>query len=215
MRIASYVRVSTQRQGQSGLGLQAQRDAVEIYRSSNDAEVISEFTEIESGKRCNRPEIRKAIELAKKSGATLVVAKLDRLARNVAFTATLMDSGVEFVALDNLNASRFTIHLYAALAEQEALQTSQRTKNALKVAKAKGIRLGNPTPIASATRGRESNAARAAEYAATVLPLAIAKRKAGKTLQEIAHYLTGSGVLTRRGKAWTPKAVSLLLDRAA
>lgn len=213
MKIVSYVRVSTQRQGQSGLGLQSQLDSVDTYRNQHNGEVIAEYREIESGKRCNRPEIRKAIDLCKKTGATLVVAKLDRLARSVSFTSQLMDSGVDFVACDNQNANRMTIHIISAVAENEALQISQRTKNALKVAKAKGTALGSPTPMLLAAKGTKANATKAAEHASTVLPIATAKRALGWTLEQIAHHLTGKGYTTRYGKAWTTTAVLRLLAK--
>jgi DNA invertase Pin-like site-specific DNA recombinase len=214
MNFVAYYRVSTQKQGQSGLGLEAQQSSVEAFRASNDATVVSEYTEIETGKKSTRPQILQAIALCKQTGATLVVAKLDRLARNVAFTATLMDSGCEFVCCDNPHATRMTIHILSAVAENEAQMISKRTKEALAASRARGTLPYHP-PTPSTLKAQAASVKAAAEYAAKVRPLAARKRQAGKTLQEIAHYLTGSGVLTRRGKAWTPMAVKLLLERTA
>jgi DNA invertase Pin-like site-specific DNA recombinase len=187
---------------------------VDRYARQHGATVVGEYTEIESGKRCNRPEIAKAIAQCKREGATLVVAKLDRLARNVAFTSALMDSGCEFVACDNPHATRLTIHILAAVAEHEALETSRRTKIALAARKAKGLPKITPPP-ATAAKGRQANAAKAAEHAATVLPIAQAKRSLGWTLEQIAHHLTGKGHLTRFNKPWTITAVLRLLAKAA
>lgn len=212
MNIVPYYRVSTVRQGNSGLGLDAQRASVESYRRSVGGDVIREFTEVESGKKSSRPKIREAIALCKETGATLVVGKLDRLARSVAFTSALMESGIEFIACDCPSANKMTVHILSAVAENEAHLISKRTREALAAAKARGTTLGNPSSPIAAAKGREANSKAAAEYAAKVRPIAQRKREAGKTLQEIAHFLTGSGIMTRRGKAWTPMAVKLLLE---
>jgi DNA invertase Pin-like site-specific DNA recombinase len=136
----AYYRVSTDRQGRSGLGLEAQQATVRGYLGA--AAPIAEFTEIESGKRNDRPQIKQALALCRKRKARLVIAKLDRLSRNLAFIATLMDSGVEFVAVDNPHATRLTLHILAAVAEHEREMIADRTKAALGAAKARGIRLG-------------------------------------------------------------------------
>lgn len=209
MKIVAYYRVSTAKQGRSGLGLEAQQHAVEAF--ARDYKIAASFTEVETGKRACRPELTKAIELCRKERATLVIAKLDRLARNVAFTATLMDSGIEFVACDTPHASRLTIHVLAAVAEDEARRISERTKAALAAVKRRGVTLGNPSPEAAARRGNRSNVTRANDYSATVRPLAEKKRKAGWTLQQIAHHLTGVGIFTRTGKPWSTTAVMRLL----
>lgn len=142
----SYYRVSTERQGRSGLGLDAQRDAVTAFLGDSNARLIAEFTEAESGKGTNalarRPQLRAALAAAKRAGATLLIAKLDRLSRNVAFIAQLMEGGVEFVAVDNPTASRLTMHILAAVAEHEREMISERTRAALAAAKARGQRLG-------------------------------------------------------------------------
>lgn len=141
-KYVSYYRVSTSRQGDSGLGLEAQRQAVLTYLNGGEWEIIEEFVEIESGKRNDRPKLAEAIAACKKHKATLIIAKLDRLARNVHFISGLMESGVEFIAVDTPFANRLMLHLLAAFAEHEREMISQRTKSALAVAKAKGTRLG-------------------------------------------------------------------------
>ncbi len=139
-KFVSYVRVSTQRQGQSGLGIEAQRTAVAKF--VGDGEIVRECVEIESGRNNDRPELAKALKACRMTGATLVVARLDRLSRDVAFLANLMDSGVDFVAADNPNANKLTVHVLAALAAHEAELISARTKAALEAARARGVRLG-------------------------------------------------------------------------
>ena len=140
----AYYRVSTKDQGQSGLGLEAQRKAVTDWLNGGDWSLVGEFVEVETGTRSDRPQLKLAIEAARRSGAKLIIAKLDRLARNVAFISTLMESDVEFVALDCPTANKFTLHILAAVAEHEAQLISQRTKAALEAAKARGVKLGNP-----------------------------------------------------------------------
>ena len=144
MQIVSYLRVSTARQGASGLGLEAQRAAVHAYTVGGGHRLISEYVEIESGKKADRPQIAAALMACRLHRATLVIAKLDRLSRNVAFIANLMDGGAEFIACDMPHANRLTLHLLAAIAEHEREMISQRTKAALAAAKARGVKLGNP-----------------------------------------------------------------------
>ena len=138
----SYLRVSTQRQGQSGLGIEAQRAAVEQYVAAVGGMLLSEHIEVESGSKSRRPILDQSIGLAKKAGAILVIAKLDRLARNVAFVSALMEAGVEFVAVDFPAANKLLIHIMAAVAEHERMLISERTKAALAVARSRGVRLG-------------------------------------------------------------------------
>src|SRR5262249_54816414 len=147
-RFVAYYRVSTDRQGQSGLGLEGQQKAVMDYLNGGARELVSEFVEVESGKRADRPELARALEACRKHKCKLVIAKLDRLSRNLAFIATLMNSGVEFVAVDNPHANKLTIHILAAVAEHEREAISERTKAALAAAKARGKRLGTPAPRA-------------------------------------------------------------------
>src|SRR5712675_1546426 len=141
-KFIGYLRVSTEKQGLSGLGIDAQRKAIEDYLNGGRWELLAEHVEIESGKRSDRPELAKALAQSKATGATLVIAKLDRLARNVAFISNLMESGVDFVAADMPQANRLTVHVLAAIAEHEAAAISARTKAALARAKARGTRLG-------------------------------------------------------------------------
>src|SRR5450759_813701 len=138
----AYYRVSTDRQGRSGLGLEAQRDSVRHHLLRENGSLAVEFVEVESGKRNDRPQLALALAAAKKAKATLIIAKLDRLARNVYFISGLMESGVDFVAADNPHANRLMIHMLAAFAEHEREQISNRTKGALAAAKARGTRLG-------------------------------------------------------------------------
>src|SRR4051812_13399101 len=141
-RFVAYYRVSTDRQGKSGLGLEAQREAVRSFLDGGSWMLTAEVTEVESGKRNDRPELDRALGLCRLYGATLIVAKLDRLARNVAFISKRMESGVDFP-----QANRLTVHILAAVAEHEAAMISQRTKAALAAAKARGIKLGNPANL--------------------------------------------------------------------
>src|SRR4051812_22591418 len=145
-KLVAYYRVSTKGQGESGLGLEGQTAAVAAFARGRGAEIVRTFQEVETGKRSDRPELIKALAHARRTRATLVIAKLDRLARNVAFPANLMDSGVDFVACDNPHANRLTIHILAAVAENEARMISERTKAALAAYKARGGVLGAARP---------------------------------------------------------------------
>src|SRR6266851_986624 len=146
-KFVSYLRVSTARQGISGLGLEAQREAVARYLNGGSWALVQEVVEVESGKRNDRPAIAEALRLCRLHRATLIIAKLDRLARNVHFISSLMESGVEFIAVDFPQANRLTVHILAAVAEHERELISQRTKAALAAAKARGVKLGNPRLI--------------------------------------------------------------------
>ena len=209
MKYIAYYRVSTARQGQSGLGLEAQQQSVDSF-----CQPVESFTEVESGKRSDRPELARAIAACKRHGATLVVAKLDRLARNVAFVSRLMESGVEFVACDNPTANRLTVHILAAVAEDEARRISERTKAALAAYKARGGTLGNRKNLitTAAPKARAANVAASERHKAVVLPIARQLRGAGRTLKEVGEILTGRGVLTRRGNSWSVTAVARLLS---
>jgi DNA invertase Pin-like site-specific DNA recombinase len=219
VKVVAYRRVSTQGQGRSGLGLEGQEAAIQSYVQSVGGQVIAAYTEVESGKRSDRPELAKALAQAKRAGAVLVVAKLDRLARNVAFLSALIRSGVDFVACDNPTANKLTIHILAAVAEDEAERISERTKAALAAYKARGGKLGtNNLTDAGRTKGA-MNAARAhkeradAAYA-DLVPAIKAWRSEGATLQTIADRLNAEGHTTRTGKAWGTGQVSKLLTRA-
>lgn len=213
-RFVAYYRVSTDKQGQSGLGLDAQRKAVMDYLNGGAWELVAEYTEVESGKRANRPQLEKALEACRRQKAKLVIAKLDRLSRNLAFIATLMDSGVEFVAVDNPHANKLTVHILAAVAQHEREMISERTKVALQAAKARGKRLGNPRIVAAAAIGREALKVANGAYAANVLPIIREIRAAGaKSANTIAAKLNERKVPTRRGGRWSHVQVGALLAR--
>jgi DNA invertase Pin-like site-specific DNA recombinase len=219
-RFISYLRVSTARQGASGLGLEAQRAAVTGYLNGGDWTLVQEVVEVESGKRIDRPGLADAIRLCRKHRATLVIAKLDRLARNVAFISNLMKSGVEFVAVDMPMANRFMVHILAAVAEQEAEAISKRTKAALAAAKARGTRLGGRR--VSAERFAEIGAAarqvrteKADKRAAELLPeIRSIQAEGAKSLRQIAAGLNERNIATVRGGEWSAVQVQRVLTAA-
>jgi DNA invertase Pin-like site-specific DNA recombinase len=215
-KFVAYYRVSTDRQGQSGLGLEAQRSAVLAYLDGGSWTMIAEFTEVESGKHADRPQLAAALAACKKHKAKLVIAKLDRLSRNLAFIATLMDSGVEFVAVDNPHANKLTVHILAAVAQHEREMISQRTRDALQATKARGKRLGNPN-LASARQGAlEANSAVADRFAANVRPIIEQIQKSGVgSFRGVARALTARGIKTARGGEWTARMVINVLERGA
>ena len=218
-KFVSYLRVSTSEQGESGLGLEAQRQAVNDYLARQSHQLLCEFVEIESGSRNDRPQLKSAIELCKPYKATLIIAKLDRLARNVAFIATLMESGVSVIAADNPHANKLTIHILVAMAEHEAEMISARTKAALAAAKKRGVVLGGfrgkvPSDkhraLSAAALGRVADA-RAADLASTIKDLQAGGRK---SLRAIADGLNEQGIPTARGQGrWSAVQVSRLLAR--
>jgi DNA invertase Pin-like site-specific DNA recombinase len=211
----AYYRVSTDRQGKSGLGLDAQRKSVLEYLDGGRWELVAEFTEIESGKRSDRPELAKALAACKRQRAKLVIAKLDRLSRNLAFIATLMDSGVEFVAVDNPHANKLTVHILAAVAQHEREMISARTSAALKAAKARGKRLGNPKLAEARKHAARARTEKADRYSANVLPVIREIQDSGiKSLRGVARALAARGIPTPRGGAWSPVQVSAILRRA-
>jgi DNA invertase Pin-like site-specific DNA recombinase len=214
-KFIAYFRVSTERQGKSGLGLDAQRKSVLDYLDGGRWELVAEFTEIESGKRSDRPELAKALAACKRQKAKLVIAKLDRLSRNLAFIATLMDSGVEFIAVDNPHANKLTVHILAAVAQHEREMISARTSAALKAAKGRGKRLGNPKLVEARKQAARARIERADRYSANVLPVIREIQESGvSSLRGIARALAARGVPTARGGSWTPVQVSDILRRA-
>jgi DNA invertase Pin-like site-specific DNA recombinase len=205
-KFVAYFRVSTDKQGKSGLGLEAQREAVMNYLNGGRWTLVDEFTEIESGKRNDRPELEKALAACKRQKAKLVIAKLDRLGRNLAFIATLMESGVEFVAVDNPHANKLTVHILAAVAQHERELISERTKAALAAAKKRGKRLGNPNLPEAAKRGVAALKANAREFAANVRPIIEEIMRAGATSHNaIAVKLNERNVRTARGGVCQPE----------
>jgi DNA invertase Pin-like site-specific DNA recombinase len=228
-RLLAYYRVSTKRQGDSGLGLDGQRAEVERYAAAAGATIEAAFTEVESGTLADRPELAKCLAHARRSKATVVIAKWDRLARNLAFLSAIMESGVEFVATDNPNANRLTVHILAAVAEDEARRISERTKSALAAAKRRGVLLGSARPdhwkgrqdarLAGLAKGRETARRvvheRALAAVADLMPEITQRREAGETLAAIADALNAAGQVTPRGAEWTAMQVKRALDRAA
>ena len=219
-KLVAYYRVSTKQQGDSGLGLEGQHEAVAAYARMTGCTVLAAYQEVESGRRCDRPELAKAIAHARRSKATLVVAKLDRLSRNVAFLATLMDSSIDFVACDNANATRLTLHILAAVAEHEAKAISDRTKIALGIYKARGGVLGTNNLTAEGTAkgskaGAEAMRRKAMEEIADVVPLIRGLRADGLTQSAIAQRLNDLGHTTRTGKPWGQVQVLRCLERIA
>ena len=210
----AYYRVSTDRQGKSGLGLEGQRKAVLDFINGGRVNLIAEFTEVESGKRNDRPELNKAIKVCRKEKARLVIAKLDRLARNVAFISNLMESGVDFVACDMPDANRLTVHILAAVAEHERAMISERTKAALQAAKARGVKLGSPDPGKGSKAGVTAHKATADRFAANVAPVIREIKDSGvRTLAGIAKALNARGIATARGGDWHPATVRNVIHR--
>ena len=222
-----YYRVSTKQQGASGLGLEGQRAAVEAYARQTGGAIKASYTEVESGKKSDRPQLAKALAHARRAKATLVVAKLDRLARNVAFLSALMDSSVPFVACDNPQANRLTLHILSAVAEAEAKAISDRTKSALAAYKARGGKLGSDRP--GHWEGREDKRLRGLEKARSesgkanarladdayvdLMPAVREMKDAGLSLRAMAAKLNADGHTTRRGKPWNPVQVARVLER--
>ncbi len=215
----AYYRVSTERQGRSGLGLEAQQAAVRQYLNGGSWNLAAEVVEVESGKRSDRPKLAEALRLCRLHKATLIIAKLDRLARNVAFVSALMESGVEFVAADFPQANRLTIHILAAVAEHEAKAISERTNAALQAAKARGKTLGGFRGVSPDDAARDAARVKrnaVANYrAADIAPVIAELRASGVTsLGGIARALTERSIPTASGGAkWQAVQVQRVLDR--
>ena len=205
----SYLRVSTDKQGRSGLGLEAQREAVCAFAQGRQIEIVAEYVEVESGKKANRPQLAAALAHAKGCGATLLIAKLDRLARNVAVVSSLMEAGVEFTACDLPEASRLMIHIMAAFAEHEREMISARTKAALAAAKARGVKLGTYSAILAARRIEEATA-----YAEAVeIPVRDIIAAGARSVRDVAAGLNALGIPAREGGPWGPSSTYKLLHR--
>lgn len=214
-RFVAYYRVSTAQQGRSGLGLAAQADAVRTYLNGGNWTLDEAFTEIESGKHNDRPQLASAIEACRLVGATLVIAKLDRLSRDAHFLLGLEAAGVNFVAADMPNANRLTVRLMAVIAQEEREMIARRTKDALAAAKARGTQLGGYRggPVPDATQGGKAVAEAADAFAARVGPTIERMRRDGLSLAATAAALQAKGVTTARGGAWTATAVRNVLAR--
>lgn len=218
-RYISYLRVSTDKQGEHGHGINAQRQAISSYLAIQGGELLGEFVEVESGKRNDRPELHNAISRCQVSRATLIIAKLDRLSRNVAFIANLMDAGIDFVACDNPYATRLTIHILAAIAEHERDMISRRTKEALAAAKTKGVVLGGARGTQITDQMRRASVAsrqrKSMAYLTSILPTINQLKANGHSLGSTARKLNDMRIYTVRGGQWTATAVKRVLKKAA
>jgi DNA invertase Pin-like site-specific DNA recombinase len=213
----AYLRVSTAKQGASGLGLEAQRAAVEAFARQQGGQIAAAFVEVESGRKADRPQLAAAIAKARKVKATLLIARLDRLARNVAFVAGLMETGVDFRACDMPTADRFMLHIFAAMAEEEARKIGERTRAALAAAKARGVVLGSPKARETVGKARAARTVYARQIAANVAPIVREIRAAGiSSLAGVARALEARGVETPTGRTnWQAGQVARVLAMAA
>ena len=213
--LIAYYRVSTQKQGNSGLGLEAQRATVADYAKRTVGQVLAEFTEVESGKKNNRVQLAEAIATAKRTGATLVIAKLDRLARNAAFIFALRDGGVSFVACDIPEANTLTVGIFAVMAQHEAELISTRTRAALAAKKMRGDKLGTAANLTAEARakGRAAHTRNAAnnQNTKTAKGYALLLRGSGASLRDMATTLNAEGFKTPRGGQYSAVQVSRLL----
>jgi DNA invertase Pin-like site-specific DNA recombinase len=209
----AYYRVSTDQQGRSGLGLEAQQAAVTSYLNGGSWKLVGEFIEVESGKRSDRPQLALALAACKKRKAKLVIAKLDRLSRNLAFIANLIESGADFVAADNPHANKSMVQMMAVFAEMERDAISKRTKEALQAAKARGVKLGNPRLAEITAKANAASQEAADAFAANVLPVIREIQATGANLHQIAAALNARGIATPRGGSWYAKSVSNVLAR--
>lgn len=210
----AYYRVSTARQGQSGLGLEAQKEAVENYLNGGNWNLLEEFTEVETGKGSNalekRPVLKQAIAYAKQHKAKLIIAKLDRLARNVFFVSALMESKVPFVCADMPEANELTLHIMAAMAQYEAKRISERTKEALKAAKRRGVELGT---IENLQKGNNDRQEKAQQFAAKLKSTLEGFKAQGLTQRQMVEQLNQIGVKTSAGKEWKLMTLQRVLKR--
>jgi DNA invertase Pin-like site-specific DNA recombinase len=219
-KFVAYYRVSTESQGRSGLGLEAQRAAVAEHLTKTRGQLVASYTEVESGKINDRPQLEAALQRCMATRATLIVAKLDRLSRDAGFLMTLRNGAVKFQALDLPEANTLTIGVMASLAQHEREIISARTRAALAARKARGLPLGTPRDLSAyqasgSAKGRASQEARALEVAERVLPMIAEARANGHTtLREIADFLNEQGATTPRNSAWTACAVQRALKRA-
>jgi len=218
-KYVSYYRVSTQKQGHSGLGLESQKQTVLNFLNGGQWEIVKEFTEVESGKKNNRKELEEAIKYCKLTGSTLLIAKLDRLSRNLNFITTLQESNVSFVCCDMPDANSFTIQVMAALAQKEVEMISERTRLALAQCKQRGVRLGMPENLTDESRKKGWSIAintiksKSVEFSSSIYEIIHPMVKDGKTLQSIADHLNNENILTSRKKKWYPSTVRNIINR--
>lgn len=214
-RFIAYYRVSTQSQGRSGLGLEAQQAAVREFLTGTQSMLLGEFTEVESGANNTRPELAKALEACRLKGATLVIAKLDRLSRDAHFLLGLEKAGVDFVAADLPSANRLTVGIMAMVADEERRMIAARTKAALAAARARGVRLGGwrGGPKVDGKLGAAANQNKADAFAETLAPILTELQGHGLSLRQMAAELTAQGIQTPRGGRWSAAAVRALLLR--
>ena len=214
-KFVAYYRVSTAKQGTSGLGLEAQQAAVMAYLNGGQWTLLAAFTEIESGKNNDRPELAKAMQRCRQTGATLIISKLDRLSRDAHFLLGLAKAGVDFIAVDMPNANRLTVGIMAVVAEEERRMISARTKVALAAARARGQTLGGwrGGPVVDHIKGTEARQKAADAFAVGIGPLVTELHEAGQSLRQIGAELTLRGVRTPRGGAWSAAAVRAVLER--
>jgi DNA invertase Pin-like site-specific DNA recombinase len=219
--VVAYLRVSTQRQGRSGLGIEAQREAVEAYAAAKGRPVVAEFVEVETGKGSDalsrRPKLNEALTLAQRGGHTLVVARLDRLSRSVAFISHLMTTRTRFKVAEMPDADELMLHIYAAFAEEERRKIASRTRDALKAAKARNVRLGNPTNLDSAREtAARTRRAQGQQSAELVRPHIEALQRAGvSTLRGLAEALNARQVPPPSAGCWHPASVQRMVRRLA
>ena len=217
--LIAYIRVSTQKQGRSGLGLEAQQAAIERFAIAYNAAIVQSFIEVETGKGSDaldrRPMLRQAMDSAKKIGAKIVVSKLDRLGRDVHFISGLMVHKVPFIVTElGPDVEPFMLHIYAAVAEKEAALISERTKTCLAAAKARGTKLGNPDMSRIAARAAESRRKTADEFAMATMPeIEQIVKRGHTTLRAIAAELNRMRILSATGKQWSPEGVSNVMER--
>ena len=212
--IVAYYRVSTDKQGRSGLGLEAQQKAVQDYASIYGRDIAATFTEVESGTNADREQLARALAEAKRIKGTLVIAKLDRLARDVHFVSGLMKSGVDFVAADMPSADKTMIQIFAVMGEWERDKISERTRAALAAAKARGVKLGNPVWAETIDKARAANSDRARVWAENILPTIRSIQVQGQprpSLREIAAELNRRGIRTARGGKWYAATVQRVI----
>ncbi len=218
-KFVTYFRVSTQRQSRSGLGLEAQQAAVSAHLAAHKGDVLASYTEVESGKIDQRPQLVAALRRCRQTRATLLVAKIDRLSRTASFLFTLRDSGAKFQALDIPEANTLTLGVMIVMSQHERELIAKRTREALAARRAKGLPMGTPRDL-SAYQERASelgcfaNRAKAQERAKEIAPAIEEARAAGHTsLRQIAAYLNDQGIQTPRGKAWTATAVRNAMEQ--